>query len=99
MIALDEETKDKIIKALDSWAAKHPGKDQPAISVATFGEFSPREIVEAVTQETPFGQFFLKMIESATREHPLEKVLRSFAPKAAAKMGRFGAKHASSGND
>jgi len=70
----------RILHFLKSWAANHPAPDQPALSVANLGEYSPREICEAVEARSDAGRFIESLVQfgAARHEGGLEGVLQSF---------------------
>lgn len=70
----------QILLTLDDWVAHHPNPDAPAISLAGLGEYSPREIAHAVSEENDAGHFFEALIVNGARvsENGLSGVLRSF---------------------
>jgi hypothetical protein len=57
-----ESAHDQILDTLTVWAARHPAPDQPALSIASLGEYSPRALRDAVEKRTEVGRFFETMI-------------------------------------
>jgi len=71
---------DRILSALRIWLENHPSPDQPAISIAQMGSFTPQQIVNAVENSTDAGNFFESMIVFAAKEEntTLDSILESF---------------------
>lgn len=69
-----------ILDQLNIWLTRHPAPDQPALSVASFGAYSPRELCEAVEQRNEMGQFLESLILFGATSRPggLNEVLASF---------------------
>ena len=61
------------------WASVHPEPDTPLLQL--FGadqQYSPREIAAGLTEGTPFGLLFLRMLEHASTIHTVDYVAGSF---------------------
>jgi hypothetical protein len=71
---------EQIYASLLHWVEHHPNPDAPALSIAGSGDYSPRELLEAVGSRSDVGQFFEAMIVNGASiyEDGLEGVLRSF---------------------
>lgn len=69
-----------ILSFLSEWAEKHPNPDQPALSVAHLGEYSPRDLCEAVEKRSEAGRILESLIlfGAARHEGNLKGVLESF---------------------
>ena len=70
-----------ILEYLKTWLARHPAPDQPVLSVANLGAYSPRELCEAMEKRTEAGQFLETLILFGASSHPkngLLDVLQSF---------------------
>jgi hypothetical protein len=70
----------RILKTLSVWVEQHPNPDAPALAIAGLGAYSPRQLMEAVSEKSETGQFFEALIVNGARaqEDGLEGVLRSF---------------------
>jgi hypothetical protein len=73
-------THQQISDALQVWVEHHPAPDEPVLSVANFGQLSPRELSAAIEQGTPAGRFVESMIlfGAAQDRSGLDGVLESF---------------------
>jgi hypothetical protein len=79
--AAEETLHSRIARTLEQWVAQHPSPEMPALSLAEMGEFSPRQIFEAVKAKTDVGEFVEVLIVNGVRMHPegIEGVLKTFA--------------------
>lgn len=70
-----------VMNALAKWVERHPAPDAPALSIAQTGQFSPRQLLKEVAEQSETGQLVEEMIDHAAAfDHPegLEGVLRMF---------------------
>ncbi len=61
---------DSVLAALHKWVELHPSPDTPALSIAQTGQFSPRQLLHEVDEQTETGQLLEEMIEVAAVRHP-----------------------------
>ena len=75
-----EPVHDSVLGALRKWVEGHPAPDVPALSIAQAGQFSPRQLLQEVVEQTDTGQLLEEMIDHAAAHHKegLEGVLRMF---------------------
>jgi len=80
-VPLIETAHEHILEALRKWVEKHPAPDQIALSVASLGAYSPRELWEAVENQTEVGRFLESLIlfGAKRRKGSLVDVLDSFS--------------------
>jgi hypothetical protein len=78
-----------ILHYLTEWLTNHPAPDQPALSVANLGEYSPRELCDAVEKQTEAGRFLESLIlfGAKCQEGDLRAVLESFTRENAPDSG------------
>jgi hypothetical protein len=80
----------RILSFLTEWCSNHPNPDDPALSVAQLGEYSPRQICEAVDKRTEAGRFIESLIQFGAARHDgnLDGVLESFLQENQVSPGR-----------
>ncbi len=71
----------RLLAALKSWVAAHPAPDEPAISIAQGGTYSPRQIYEEVLEDSDFGQFFVRLVLHGAGLAGFDEVLKGFKPQ------------------
>jgi hypothetical protein len=73
-----------IVRALQKWVERHPNPDVPAMSIATSGQFTPRQLLQAVCDRSETGVFVEEMIEAAVaaNEVELDDILNRFEESA-----------------
>lgn len=69
-----------VVNALQTWVERHPNPDVPALSIATSGQFTPRQLLQEVRERSDTGLFLEEMIETAVANGAakLEEVMSLF---------------------
>lgn len=75
---MEEQQKQDLLRAIRVWVASHPDPDGPGITIMSSGNLSPRQIVEAIENDTENGRLLCRIFENAARAATWEEVLDSF---------------------
>lgn len=54
-----------VVQALEKWVERHPNPDVPAMSIATSGQFTPRQLLHEIRDRSDTGLLLEEMIETA----------------------------------
>jgi len=75
-----QDAHSEIVETLKIWLLNHPAPDQPVMSVASYGAFSPRELYEAVESRNQTGEFLESLIAfgASSRSGGISEILQSF---------------------
>jgi hypothetical protein len=76
---LSDSERQQLLTTLKLWVDLHVQPDEPVISVAHAGQFSPRQIYNEVLEESEFGKFFVRMVEHGASVAGFDQVLAGFA--------------------
>ena len=79
-MSLTPEQLRKLKDAFNEAVKNHPTPDKPVMEVGPI-RMSPRQLANAIENETPAGKYFIRMIESTVRDGgiPFDTVVSQFS--------------------
>jgi hypothetical protein len=72
--------RERLLEALELWVDSHPDPDDAALSEASSGTYSPRQILHEVQLDSEFGRFIVRLVEhGGSRVGGIDAVLEQFS--------------------